>query len=334
MGQTRFTGPVLSDAGFILHNLGGNAGELRWNPGIGVAEITMPNGVTLQVGMEQFMPPVENVTGTDILNGSVVAFAGVNGYLKGAPFSADGSMPSLYVMGVATTDIPNGGTGYVTTFGEVHEIDTTGAPVGETWAKGDLLYANPAYPGKMTNVKPTSPNAVVVVAAVTAVGALDGAILVRPTIGMEMNSGDFARTASQSVAAIDTAYTVGFDTAHSSIGVSIGTPTSRIAVSSSGLYRLSCSLQVSSASANAKTIRTWYRKNGIDVADTARLASIQINGGYTLVVIDDTISLAADDYIEVCYAGDSTDLALNAVAATGYAPGAPSARLSVNQIQL
>lgn len=334
MGQTRFTGPVLSDAGFILHNLGGNVGAISWNPTIGCAEITMPNGVTLQVGMEQFMPPVENATGADIPNGSVVAFAGVNGYLKGVPFAANGSMPPLYVMGVATTDILNGGIGYVTTFGEVHDIDTTGGPVGETWAKGDLLYANPAYPGKMTNSKPTSPSAVIVVAAVLHVGVADGVILVRPTITMHMNSGDFIRTTNQDVAAINTAYALEFTSAQSSIGVTIGTPASRIVVDDSGLYRLSCSLQVSSASANAKTLRGWFRKNGTDLPNTARLVSIQINGGYTTILIEDTVSLAANDYIELCYAGDSTDLALNAVAATGYAPGAPSAKMSVNQIQL
>jgi hypothetical protein len=64
-----------------------------------------------------------------------------------------------------------------TLYGRVRDFDTTGAAAGEVWAKGDILYASPTVAGYFTNVRPTAPNAVIIVAAVMVVDATAGEVM-------------------------------------------------------------------------------------------------------------------------------------------------------------
>lgn len=145
-------------------------GQIAWNSGDGTLDIGMGyDGVVQQVGLESYYRIKASSAITD---GQLVMFTGAvgaSGVITGAP-SATGLTEGLRIMGVATMDIPNNEFGYVTNFGLVRGINTTGASVGETWVDGDILYYNPAVVGGMTKVRPTSPNEVVVVAAVTNAG--------------------------------------------------------------------------------------------------------------------------------------------------------------------
>jgi hypothetical protein len=145
--------------------------------------------------------------------------------------------------------------------------------------------------------------------------------------------GNFARTTSYAPAVADTAYAVPFDSTIISDGVSVGTPTSRIVVVESGFYSVSCTLQYSSSNASAKTTYTWIRKNGVDVAQSSRLVSLDSNGGYQLGVVSESISLGAGDYIEIMVAVTDIAATLAAVGATAFAPGSPAANLTIQQIQ-
>ena len=89
-----------------------------------------------------------------ITKGDVVMFTGAvgaSGVPTGAP--ATGVTDGSYIMGVATQDIANNGWGYVTNFGLVRGIDTTGG--GEAWVDGQILYYNPNVPGALTKTEPT-----------------------------------------------------------------------------------------------------------------------------------------------------------------------------------
>lgn len=145
-------------------------GQMAWNSNDGTLDIGMGyDGVVQQVGLETYY---RIKAGSAISDGDLIMFAGAvgaSGVIIGEPTSTS-LTEGLRVMGVATMDIPVNDFGYVTAFGLVRGIDTTGASVGETWADGDILYYNPAYVGRMTNVRPTSPNEVVVVAAVVNAG--------------------------------------------------------------------------------------------------------------------------------------------------------------------
>jgi hypothetical protein len=163
-------------------NVAVQPGQMAWNSGDGTLDVGMGyDNVVQQVGLETYYRIKADAT---ITNGDLVMFAGAvgaSGVIKGVP-SATGLIEGLRIMGVATMDIPANDFGYVTHFGLVRGINTTGASVGETWADGDILYYNPAYVGSMTNVRPTSPAEVVIVAAVVNAGpGGSGSLFIRPT---------------------------------------------------------------------------------------------------------------------------------------------------------
>ena len=104
-------------------------------------------------------------------------------------------------------------------------------------------------------------------------------------------------------------------------------------LSQSGLYQFNATVQIGSGSSSAKTMWLWFRKNGVDIARTARLVTININNGYTAVAMSEFFSLATGDYIELMFAADSTAILVDNVAATAFAPAAPAIVLAVSQIQ-
>jgi hypothetical protein len=273
---------------------------------------------------------VENTTGSTIPKGAVVGFVGVgaNNVLSVAPYLADGSSPSLYILGVMAEELPDSGaTGLCCVWGNVSGINTSAFSVG------DVLYASPTVAGGFTNVKPTAPDNVIPIAAVLVDSATAGDIFVRPTIEQQKYYGEFTKTSDQSPAVINTAYALTFDNTEIAEGISIGSPASRIVVVQSGLYQFDATVQISSSSSSAKTVWLWFRKNGTDVANSARLVTININNGYTAVSMSEFFSLAANDRIEIMFAANDTAITVDNVAATAFAPAAPAVVLAVSQIQ-
>jgi hypothetical protein len=309
-------------------------GRVNWDALDACLEIDLEYGVVQQVGQEVYAR-VRNSTGVTIPNGTAVGFAGAApDALNVAPYIADGTSPAVYILGVMTHDLPDSGLkGYCTTFGFVRDLDTTGTPYGETWVQGDILYASPSVAGGLTKVKPTAPDNVIIMAAVTTVSATEGIIFVRPTVMEQMYYGNFARTTSYAPAVANTAYAIPFDSTIIANGVSVGTPTSHIVVAQSGFYNITCTLQYSSSSGSAKTAYVWLRKNGTDIAQSSRLVSVDTNGGYRLGVVAEPVSLAVNDYIEIMVAVTNTSITLEAVGATTFAPGSPAASLTIQQTQ-
>ena len=181
----------------ILGNVGGvdfdttptgtvQTARLQWNDTDGTLDLGLKGGaVTLQVGQEH-LTRIVNKTGDDLLESEfrvirAGASAGVNrigGYLAQANTEAN----STDVLGIVTENIAKNQEGFVTTWGEVKQVDTTGAVYGETWNEGDTLYLSPTtYGGKagaLTNVKPKGPNHLVIVGYVVSKNANNGRILV------------------------------------------------------------------------------------------------------------------------------------------------------------
>lgn len=275
---------------------------------------------------------VQNSTGATMNIGTVVGFAGVgaNNYLSVAPYLADGSTPTLYILGVLAETLPDSGsTGLCTVWGSVAGVDTSAFSVG------DILYASPTVAGALTNVKPTAPNNVIPVAAVLKVGVTDGEIFVRPTIEQQSYYGEFSRTTNLSAAVINTAYAIALDTTEIAEGVVLqGSPLDQIKVPQSGLYQFSVRYQLTSTNSSSKSARFWFRKNGTtDYANSTALMSVTGNGDYAAVTQSEFFSLAANDYIQLMWAVSDTALSLAAAAATGYAPAAAAVLLTVTQVQ-
>ena len=305
-------------------------GRMGWNQTDQTLDLGMEYDVVQQIGMETYAR-VQNNTGVMIPNGTVVGFTGAvpDSALSVSPYLANGATPTLYIVGVMTHDLPDTGEkGYCTSWGFVRDVNTS------AFTLGDVLYASPTVAGAFTNVKPTAPNNVIPIAAVLQVGTTDGVIFVRPTIEQQLYYGEFTKTNSQSPVATNTAYPLLFTNTEIANGVSIGTTTSEIYVANAGLYNIATSVQITSNNSSQKSIWVWLRKNGTtDVSNSARIASITLNNGYVVVTINEVLSLLANEFIEVMYASDSTNVSIATVAATAFAPAAPAVILAVTQTE-
>ena len=304
--------------------------RLAWNSVDQTLDIGMEYDVTQQVGLETYAR-VANYTGVTIPNGTVVGFTGAvpDSALSIAPYLANGSTPSLYMLGVMTHDLPDtGDKGYCTVWGFVRNLNTS------AFTLGDILYASPTVAGAFTNVKPTAPNNVIPVAAVLQVGTTDGVIFVRPTIEQQKYYGEFTKLDTQTPAAINTAYPLTFTNTEIANGVSRGTTTSHIQITQAGLYSIAASVQITSTNASQKSIWVWTRKNGTtNFPNSARIASTTLNNGYVVVTLNEVASLIAGDFIEIMYAADDVNVSIATVAATAFAPAAPAAILAVTQTE-
>jgi len=127
--------------------------------------------VTVTLGQEHLIP-VRNETGATIPNGAVVYPSGFGSgqILVGLAIASDKEKCRL--IGVTTHEIPNGENGYVTKFGEVGSLNTTG------YVSGDILYLSATVAGSLTKVQPTTSNYITRVGAIKIVDAVNGSIVV------------------------------------------------------------------------------------------------------------------------------------------------------------
>ena len=307
--------------------------RVAWDAGDQTLAVGMDYGVEQTVGMSVYAR-VENSTGVTIPKGAVVGFSGVGpgNVLSVAPYLADGSTPSLYILGVMAHDLPNAGQiGYCAVWGHVAGINTSAFSVG------DVLFASPSSAGAFTNVKPTAPDNVIPVAAVLADDAVNGAIFVRPSIEQQQYYGEFTKTGTVSPGVVNTSYAVTWDNTEIANGISI-VSSSQITVVESGLYQFNVTLQLKSGTATDKNVRFWFKKNGTNIANTTRIVTVSVNNAFTPISLAEFFSLAAGDYIELWWQSNNINVQLITDPAAGVAPNdypaAPAGVMAVNQIQL
>jgi hypothetical protein len=163
------------------------SGRLWWDNADGIQTLNLGmagSNATMQVGQESYY---RIKASSAITEGQVVMFTGTvgaSGALQGAPATGLTAATAQYVMGVATENIALNGWGYVTEFGLVRGIDTSGG--AEAWVDGQILYYDPSVTGGLTKTLPSAPNAKVVVAAVVYASASNGSLFIRPSFGGEL----------------------------------------------------------------------------------------------------------------------------------------------------
>lgn len=169
-------------------------GMFGWNDADGTANLRLKgNNVTLQLGQETLVRVV-NKTGADLLESQYKAVrirlaseGGAAGQRLAVVLAkGDADLDSVTTLGIVTETIPNNQEGFVTVFGNVNEINTTGSLQGETWVDGDVLYLSPTTAGSLTKVKPTAPNHTVTMGYVVYAHAVHGKIFVKVDNGYEL----------------------------------------------------------------------------------------------------------------------------------------------------
>ena len=147
--------------------------------------------------------------------------------------------------------------------------------------------------------------------------------------------GSFYDTTTQSALVINTATEVTLNTTDLSSGVFLsGSPQSRINVDTDGIYNLQLSVQFDKTSGGTAELYIWFRKNGVDVTDSASQVRIQGNNAEIFSALNYFFSLKAGDYIEIMFSVSDLSVELLAVPATAPHPGIPSIIVTVsNNIQ-
>lgn len=163
-------------------------GSLYWDSANGnqTLSLVMAGGNAIQqIGQETYY---RIRASSAITEGQAVMFTGTvggSGALTGAPATGLTAATSSYLMGVATEDIALNGWGYVTGFGLVRGINTTGG--AEAWVDGQILYYDPTVAGGLTKTVPTAPNAKIqICAVVNAASGGSGSLFIRPVFGGEL----------------------------------------------------------------------------------------------------------------------------------------------------
>lgn len=150
----------LKQIDFSTQSVNSQERRLYWNDNIKTLSIGTIQNTDINIGQEELYF-VLNQTGATLSAGKVVKFNGASSStdtLSVNYFLSDGSFASNYVLGVVKSEIPNNQEGFVTKFGLLPDINTTGSEYGETWSSGDILYASSTNNGGLTNVKPLGPN--------------------------------------------------------------------------------------------------------------------------------------------------------------------------------
>jgi hypothetical protein len=148
----------------------------------------MNGGVIHKIGEELYY---RAKCSSAVTKGQVVMFTGTlgsSGGLTVAPATGLTALQSNYLLGIAAETGNTNDWIFVTSFGEVKNLDTTGGV--ESWVQGQELYYNPSVTGGLTKTKPNTPNAIAQMAAVVHVGSSNGILFVRPTYGSVLGGTD------------------------------------------------------------------------------------------------------------------------------------------------
>ena len=151
-------------------------------------------------------------------------------------------------------------------------------------------------------------------------------------IVLEDGHANFIKTSDVVPAAANTAYKLTYDAPAGNVGITQGTPASRIVFEEAGEYLISFSAQISSTSASTVHFYFWPSIDGTDVANSAMTTALHQNNATLVVSRAQIFTVTAGQYLEVNYMMDSTDGFLNYTAASSPVPALPASTLSITRL--
>tara|TARA_R110000744_G_scaffold88988_1_gene173251 strand:- start:141 stop:794 length:654 start_codon:yes stop_codon:yes gene_type:complete len=139
-------------------------------------------------------------------------------------------------------------------------------------------------------------------------------------------------TSDVTAASADTAYPLTFAIMSGSVGVTLGTPASRVVFTEGGAYTLSFTAQTHSSSASTVNFWFWPKLNGVDIVDSAMQNTLHQNNATMIISRTQIFNVNAGDYLEAYWATDTTSGSLQHHAATAFAPATPAATLAISRV--
>ena len=148
-------------------------------------------------------------------------------------------------------------------------------------------------------------------------------------------NGFFFDNADQTIATINVAQPVRFNQTYLNNAVTIDAATRlKITATYSGVYSVQFSGQARSSTPGAKVLLVWLNLNGTNVGYSTREYTVVGSGVALALSWNFNIVILAGQYIQIMLAADSTDVRLDAVAATSPHPGIASAALAVTFVSI
>lgn len=139
--------------------------------------------------------------------------------------------------------------------------------------------------------------------------------------------GEWQADYSQTVASTTVAYPITYATNDGADGIELQN-SSQIHFNVAGVYNIQFSLQTQNTNTGIKEATIWLRKNGIDVEGSAGIVAIPGSHGgipgYIIAAWNYVLEFAANDYFELVWHTNSTDVSLHYYA-PGTSPTHPSA---------
>jgi gamma-glutamyl:cysteine ligase YbdK (ATP-grasp superfamily) len=98
------------------------------------------------------------------------------------------------------------------------------------------------------------------------------------------------------------------------------------------VYNFQHSIQIINTAGGAHSIWIWFRKNGVDIDQSATEIRVQGNNTEQFAAWNFHVPMDVNDYVEIMWAVSDTAVRLLAVAASSPVPAVPSVILTVNYV--
>ena len=146
-------------------------------------------------------------------------------------------------------------------------------------------------------------------------------------------NGLFFNTADQTLAAVNTGYPITFNQTYLNNFVALQTAsTSKIEVAVAGVYNFQLSAQLKSTNASGKDVQIWIKRNNITIGYSGHRYTVEGSDNHFNVAWNFDIDLAANEYIEMYWGADNTNVTMEAIPASAPYPAVASAVMAVNFI--
>lgn len=157
-------------------------------------------------------------------------------------------------------------------------------------------------------------------------GAIDPGLINNP-------NGLFFSTIDQTLAAVDTGYPITFNQTYLNNEVALQSgSTSKVEVSVSGVYNFQLSAQLKSTNSSGKDVQIWIKRNNVTIGYSSHLYTIEGSDNHFNVSWNFDIDLAADEYIEMYWGANDTNVTMEAIPAASPYPAVASAVMAVNYV--
>ena len=139
-------------------------------------------------------------------------------------------------------------------------------------------------------------------------------------------------TSDVTAASSNTAYPLTFSIMAGSVGITLGTPASRIVFTEGGAYTLSFTAQTHSSSGSTVNFWFWPRLNGVGIVGSAMQNTLHQSNATMIISRTQIFNVNAGDYLEAYWATDKTQGSLQNHAANAFAPATPAATLAISRV--